>query len=474
MKTELKLDYETLCAGKAATTNLVISFTAPHVADKDRRPIAFGVVIDRSGSMEGRPLVAAKDAAKLAVRNLRLEDRFTLVVFDDEAQCLTPLQMIKDKKALLDQISAIETGGSTNICGGWSLGHEELGRSPDDMPRRLLLLTDGQVNVGITEPERVTAIAASGLERSRVRTSCLGFGDAYNEDLLAEMAKRSSGTFYNANDPEQLPMIFAEELEGLQSIAVQNLRVRVKPLDFCDRLDQLSDYPRTELEGGVIQFAVGDLVSDEQRHMVLQIEVPALPCAPDGSPVATLEGEQLVKVEIVWDAILPESIEHRTHEQIVRIQAVQNPEEVRVNVSVLPFVASQRAGKVMESAMLDLDKGHPEAAALKLKAAMEALRAYGNDAAVRDGLVVLAQLEARINADEFDASVRKDTRSMAKHMRATSTSRIAFSSNYEQASWTKRVPLPSSPPPVAPDASATPKPPPLPRPGSDDDAVGGA
>lgn len=457
MKTELNLDYQSVIAGQATTTNLVLSFTASHVASKDRRPIAFCPVIDRSGSMAGAPLQAAKDAAKLAVRNLRPDDQFALVVFDDEAQCLVPLQTIKDKSAVLKKISAIEEGGSTNLSGGWTLGHGELLNSPADMPRRLLLLTDGQLNVGITEPERVASIAASGLEKNRVRTSCLGFGDGYNEDLLAEMAKRSSGAFHNANDAEQLPAIFAEELEGLQSIATQNLRVRVKPLDFCDRFEQLSDYPLTVLEGGVIQFAVGDLVSDEQRHMVLHLEVPALPCAADGSSVVTLEGEQLVKVEILWDEILPESIEHRTQEQIVRIQAVQNPEEVRVNVSVLPFIASQSAGKVMESVINELDKGNNAAAAAKLKAAMDALRAYGHADAVRDGLIVLEQLQQRIESGEYDGSVRKDSRAYAKFAMTSSSSRVSRS-HYVKPSWSKPVP------PVAPSSPPTP-----PAPSDDDD-----
>ena len=449
MKLDLNLDYQSVIVGKATTTNLVLSFTAPHVAPKDRRPIAFCAVIDRSGSMQGKPLQSAKDAAKLAVRNLRGEDRFSLVVFDDEAQCLVPLQTVTDRKAVLERISKIEDGGSTNLSGGWSLGHDELRQAPQNMPRRLLLLTDGQLNVGVTEPERVAAIVASGLEKNQVRTSCLGFGEGYNEDLLADMAKRSSGAFYNANNPEQLPVIFADELEGLQAIAVQNLRVRVKALDFCDRFEQLSDYPLTALEGGITQFAVGDLVSDEQRHMVLQLEVPALPNAADGSPITTLEGEQLLRVEVVWDEILPESIEHRTHEQIVRIQAVQNPDEVRVNLSILPFVASQRAGKVMESAMSDMDKGDAAAALAKLKEAADALRAYQHDDAVQDGLQVLKQLEDRIRAQEYDVSSRKDSRAYAKHMRTTSSMRYSSSQLYKPASWTKPVPLP--PPPTPPD-----------------------
>ena len=53
----------------------------------------------------------------------------------------------------------IYPGGSTNLSGGWLKGLEELGRA-DDGVRRVLLLTDGLANVGITDHAQLVSLAA--------------------------------------------------------------------------------------------------------------------------------------------------------------------------------------------------------------------------------------------------------------------------------------------------------------------------
>ena len=68
-------------------------------------------------------------------------------------------------------------------------------KAPSGTQRRLLLLTDGHLNCGIVEPVQVERIVASGLEKDTVRTSCLGFGDNYSEDILRQLAKASGGRF---------------------------------------------------------------------------------------------------------------------------------------------------------------------------------------------------------------------------------------------------------------------------------------
>jgi hypothetical protein len=45
------------------------------------------------------------------------------------------------------------------------------------------------------------------------------FGENYNEDIMAELARATNGQFYDAESPDKLPAIFASELEGLQNSA---------------------------------------------------------------------------------------------------------------------------------------------------------------------------------------------------------------------------------------------------------------
>jgi Ca-activated chloride channel family protein len=155
-------------------------------------------------------------------------------------------------------------------------------------------LTDGFLNVGITEKDEVSRIFSDGLERSRIRTATLGFGDSYDENLLENLATISGGNFYDANSAEKLPAIFDSELEGLQRTACQNVRVRVRKLDFCESWNLYASFHSVPLPDGRIEISLGDLSSEESTALVFHLNVLPLPLMPDGTPAATLEGERVL------------------------------------------------------------------------------------------------------------------------------------------------------------------------------------
>ena len=173
----------------------------------------------------------------------------------------------------------------------------------------------------------VMRLVGAGLEKDAVRTSCLGFGPAYNEDLMAECARITGGQFYDAQSAEKLPAIFAAELEGLQKLVVQNLRVRFKRLDFCEAAMLLGNSPVVNLPDGRQEITVGDLVSGETRVLCFELGVLPLPLVA-GQPVCSLEGELLLELEFLFDEIGETSIHSKTVNQIIRIQDTQDPAEV--------------------------------------------------------------------------------------------------------------------------------------------------
>jgi Ca-activated chloride channel family protein len=362
MKTQLQLDYPAILANTARPVHLAITFEAPEVTGARSQPVAFVAVIDRSGSMQGDPLTAAKRAARTVVRNLRKGDHFGLVVFDDAAQTLVPLADKRDEISVMTTIDQIGAGGSTNLAGGWALGRDLLTALPAGCPRKLLLLTDGELNVGVVEPELVKKMVAMGLEKNGLRTSCLGFGESYNEDLLEALAKATGGGFHNAQKSESLPEIFRKELDGLQSIVVQNLRVRVRSCGYVDRITLMGDYPELTLDEHSKEYALGDFVSGERRVAVLALSVLPIPLGADGRPTATWDGEDLVSLEIRYDTITAEGLVSHVEAYRVKVRPVQSPEDVQVNTEVLPWVSLQSATAAVERAIRIRDEGNPEQA----------------------------------------------------------------------------------------------------------------
>ena len=463
MKIDCQLDYQTILRNLAQPVHLVVKLTAERIESQRQAPLAFCVVLDRSGSMAGKPLEHARKACELAVKNLRKEDYFALVVFDGEAQVVVPLQQVKSKDSIIRAIRQIQDAGSTNLTAGWMLGRDELKKAPAGTQRRLLLLTDGHLNSGIVEPVQVERIVASGLEKDTIRTSCLGFGDAYAEDILRQLAKTSGGDFHDADSPEKLPVIFKEELQGLQQITAQNVRMRVKTLDFCERWGQLSDYSFTRLPDNRVEFSIGDLVSEEDRIMVLLMEVLPLPLI-NGQPVATLEGEKLLELEILWDEIGEKEIKSCQHEQLIRILGSQDAKDVKLNEEVVAWVSVQRAGKAVDEATKDIDADKIDEAKEKLQQALDALKRYNLDEKAADGIRLLQDVLTRLESGQYSVRERKSSLYASTYYRRSSSGKSWTGPSAAKPSFSKVASVEEQ---LTEDPNAsgtTPKPPPTKKP----------
>ena len=442
MKTDFHLDYPTILANLARPVHFAIRFEAGQINQPRPKPAAFCVVLDRSGSMAGAPLSHAREATKVAVRNLRAGDQFGLVTFDDEARVVIPLQAVKNKPAIYGTIDRIIDGGSTNLTGGWMLGRDELAKAGQETARRLLLLSDGLLNQGIVEPTAVKQVVVDGLEQNFIRTSCLGFGPNYNEDLMAELARATNGQFYDADSPDKLPAIFASELEGLQKLCVQNLRVRIKRGDFCEQYTLLGEYPTVELPDGRREFAVGDLVSEEERIVCYGVEVMAMPLI-NGQPVFDPKGESLLELEILWDEISDKGIVSRTLTQTVRIQATQDPAEVIVNSIVAPWVSLQKAGAVTAEVNKKMDAGKDQEAIAVLNQAIQEISQYGPHG--EEAMKILKDMIAKIANGGWTSRERKISRYRSSSYRRMS-SKDMWSSGEAPPSFKQPPPPPPQPP----------------------------
>ena len=408
MNIETHLDYETILANTHQPIHFAMKLRANAIDSKREQPLAFCVVLDRSGSMGGEPLKQAKDAAAVAVRNLRAEDQFALITFDNEANTVFPLQSVSDKAALTQQIQSIQSGGATNLTGGWMLGRDALKQSDVAITRRLLLLSDGLLNNGVTEPEMVSSIICSGLEDDKIRTSTLGFGDQYDEDLLSDLANKTNGQFYDANNADKLPAIFESELDGLQKISAQNIRVRIKPLDFCDNLQALGTQPTVTLPDGRIEFALGDLVSEEEQVACWSMDGLPIPLV-DGKPVVSLEGEELLDVEVLYDEICEDGIGSETFHQVIRVKATQDPAEVKPNGEVITWTSIQQSGKTLAEVTQLMDKRDIDGALDLLNSSIKRLQSLEGVEGLEDAIDPLLRLHATIERGLYNRGTRKRT-----------------------------------------------------------------
>jgi len=125
-------------AGHDNELDVLVRVQAPDAPAEQpqRNPLHLALVIDRSGSMSGQPLDEAKRCAEFVLDGLQATDRLSVVVYDDHVQTLVPTTTLHDKEFARRAIRGIDSGGSTDLHGGWFQGAETLARTRRRTSRR--------------------------------------------------------------------------------------------------------------------------------------------------------------------------------------------------------------------------------------------------------------------------------------------------------------------------------------------------
>ncbi len=174
---------------------------------------------------------------------------------------------------MLHRIGAIGIEGCTNLSGGWLKGRDHAAHAYENAQvNRILLLTDGLANEGITDPGQLTALCRDAAEKG-ITTTTIGFGVGYNEHLLAAMAEAGDGHTYYIETPDQAPTIFEEEIEGLLSLAAQNVAVRLQAAPDVQFIAVHHAYP-AHREGETLAVELGDLYAREPKLMLAEFLIP--------------------------------------------------------------------------------------------------------------------------------------------------------------------------------------------------------
>ncbi len=172
--------------------------------EKEKPSMAMVLVIDKSGSMGGIKMEMAKDAAKAAVELLGAKDRVGVVAFDAELFWVSEMQPASNKGQILDRISTIEAGGGTIMGPPMEAAYEALQQTQAKY-KHIIVLTDG-----VSEPADFPGIAQRMAE-SKMTCSTVAVGDECDFQLLEEIARIGNGRYYHAEDPSNIPQIFARE-----------------------------------------------------------------------------------------------------------------------------------------------------------------------------------------------------------------------------------------------------------------------
>ncbi|GMQ60077.1 VWA domain-containing protein [Vallitalea sediminicola] len=171
---------------------------------KDKPNMAMMLVIDKSGSMSGRKLRLAKEAAMRTVEVLEDNDQIGVIAFDSVPYNIVDLQKAEDRDGINDSILNISEGGGTSILPALQETYDKLSISKAEI-KHIVLLTDGQAE------QTGYKLLLDNMNNSKITLSTVGVGDGADTKLLSYLANYGNGRNYYTKNGANIPRIFAKE-----------------------------------------------------------------------------------------------------------------------------------------------------------------------------------------------------------------------------------------------------------------------
>ena len=343
-----------VAADGAYTLDLLLTIATPELPAgqvQPRPPLNLALVIDRSGSMAGRKLSYARKAARFLAGELTTRDRLAIVTFDGEVQVVVPSTPVADPLAFIAAINTIHSGGCTALFDGWLAGAIQVAEhlEPNAL-NRVLLLSDGQANEGLTNTAEIAAKVA-GLTAKGISTSAFGLGDGFDEDLMGAMATSGDGTLAFIESPGQLPDLYASELQGLANTLGKRVSIGIRTKQGAELFDVLNDLDATEAGN----YRLPNLRAGQELNVGVRLQLPAW-----------MPNQEIASVRLAWDA--PGSAERQTLIEHLTLPVKEAAElaGLDTDMAVTEQFALLEANRARRLAIEQLDLGDIEAAETSL------------------------------------------------------------------------------------------------------------
>ena len=346
-----------LAAGKKQTTYIKVSLTGFIVEQKaDRTPANIAIVLDKSGSMKGEKISRAKEAAILAVNLLNKNDIVSIISYDSEVQVLVPAMNVKNKVKIRTAIESMDANGQTALYDGVQKGASEIRKFiTKQRVNRVILLSDGQANVGPDSPIELGKLGAA-LGKEGISVTTIGLGVRYNEDLMADLAGYSDGNHAFVKNTEDLAKIFQNEFGDVLSVVAQDVLIEihlkngVKPIRFLGREGEISNEKVTS--------RLNQIYSKQEKYLLLEVEVPT---------GKAKEVRDIAEINIVYQNMKSKQQNKLSDDIKVRFSDSEKVVKEAVNTVVVTSATKQIANETSKQALKLRDQGKRSEAQKLLK-----------------------------------------------------------------------------------------------------------
>lgn len=352
------VDRAVVARGKPSRVVASIELKAGELETKARPPLAVVFALDVSLSMAGRPLDQVIQSAHRMLDLLGPQDSAGFVSFANHGARVSLLEAVTPaaKQQMKQRLRGLRVLGGTNIHAGLMAASQLFAPNNVAGRRAILLLSDGEPNVGITAAGELANVARS--LRSIAATSVLGYGESHDERVLGAIAEGGGGTYHFVREPELCAFELARALGAQNDAVAEELDLELvieKPNVLVKRL------------GG----SPANLASGEARLYAAELEIH--PIYEEGPlPI----GHAVLRYRKTGEAVRRELV------QKIRIAAGPAAEQ---NVAVLHRYLVVKADDERAIARVEADAGDFSAAAKRMRSLLNEIegapgyRAQGGD-----------------------------------------------------------------------------------------------
>lgn len=206
---------------------------------REQRRANLVFLLDVSGSMaDANKLSLVKEAMKILTQRMTESDRVAIVTYSDTASVALESTTGTNRDRITQVIESLNASGSTNGAGGIQLAYRLAAQNfIKDGTNRVLLCTDGDFNVGISDDgELVKLISEKSM--SGVFLSVFGFGMGNLKDAkLEKLADKGNGHYGYIDSIDEAQRMFVEQLDGTLYTVAKDVKTQV---EFNP--DQVSSY----------------------------------------------------------------------------------------------------------------------------------------------------------------------------------------------------------------------------------------
>jgi len=267
-----RLAHTSLASDRDSETFVLVNVKADDRGSGRRAERHLSLVIDRSGSMQGKRLENAVAAARGAVERLNDEDTVSVVEYATNARELVPATRLDTSSRLriLGEIGRLTASGDTCISCALDTTLATM-RGQRGAVERVLLISDGEATTGIRDVDGMRRVAAS-LGNMGATVTTIGVDVDYNERMMAAIAQETNGRHYFVSSPEGLARIFDEELRGLERTVARDARLE---LEFAPGVELEEIVDRSfERQSSRAVVPLGAFAAGEERTVLARVRIP--------------------------------------------------------------------------------------------------------------------------------------------------------------------------------------------------------